>query len=146
MSQDPRTSASIIHLALLGGQLVFVAVAVLIERSIVPPSDLPADVLLVVNGIAVFSAILASRFVGRMLLRSAWSLHTGSERLAGGLRAFIVRWAILEAAGLLSIVSYLLTGEISFLGIFAIVFVAFLLGKPSEEEWELVEKGSPSST
>lgn len=122
------------------------AVAVLIERSVPPPDGISGEMLLIINGIFIFGAILASRFIGMRLLASAKRLGDVQERMLAGLRAFIVRLAILEAAGLLSVVSYILTGENSFFGVFAIVCVAFMLGKPSEDEWEAVEKGDHSGS
>jgi len=142
MVQDPRTTSTVIHLALLGGQLAFAAIAIMIERSVPPPRDLSADLLLSVSIFVAVVSIGASQFVSRKLLRSAMSGRTGADRMAAGLRAFVARMAILEFAGFIALVSYLFSGEITFLGIFGVVFVAFVLGKPSEREWEKLQLGS----
>ncbi len=139
---DPRAASGIVHLSLLVTQLVLVAVAVMIERSVMPPEGLSADLLLAVNIVVAVGSIAASQVIGRMLLRAARSLTDESSRMTAGLRAFIVRLALLEAGGVVAIVSYIMTGELTFLGIFAVLFAALLFGKPSEGEWESVQLGA----
>jgi len=142
MGQDPRTAASVIHLALFGGQLAFAAVAALLERSVAPPEGISPEILLFVTiGVALVS-MAASYTVGAVLFRQATEMQTEADRYSAGLRGFIVRMAILEAAGILSIVSYLLTGEIMFFGILAVQLIFFQFRKPSETEWESLQKGS----
>ena len=144
MLQDPRTASSVIHLALLVGQLIFAAVALVIERSIAPPEGLSADLLLTATSIATLLSIVASWVLSRTLLRTAVSLPAETERMAAGLRAFLLRIAILEFSGFLTLLAYLFTGENTFLGIFGVNVIALVLGKASDDEWESVQIGNTS--
>ena len=145
MGKDPRTSSFIIHFALFSGQLAFAIIALLIERSVAPPEGLSADVLLVVTLVIAVGAIATGHFVSSALLTQARELPEMSERQAAGLRAFIIRMALLEAAGIVAVVSYLLSGEILFLGILAVMLVIFQFRKPSDAEWDELEKGSQAA-
>ena len=128
--------ARILHLSLLGGVLLFAAVAFVLSRSGTVPlvPDLPFDARLLLwlwVGFALMSAIAAIAFwrmrVDPMLGdRAAGSAPAGTtERAARLLSSLIVCWALVEAPCLLGLVLFMLSGDGNFFA-YAIVFA--LLG------------------
>lgn len=142
--QNRFQSLRIIVLALAAGQLTFLAVAVAVQRSILPPGSIDPTILPIVAVIVLLSAMTASVMLGRILRERSATYPDESSRWGAYRTSVIVRMALPEGASFLIIVFYLFTGEWLFLLLFVGSFGAFLLQRPSEDEWESVGSGSSS--
>ena len=140
--QDPTRVSSLIFTALLSGQLALLAFAVMFERSVPPMEDVSAEVLFAITVFILISGVSAGHFLGLRLLEQARTLPVEEDRLTAGLRAMIVRMALLESVGVLPIVFYLFTGESAFLWLFGVALVALLFKKPSDTEWDSLRRGN----
>jgi hypothetical protein len=125
-------SLKIIHLALLAGQCMFLAVMVfLVVRNILPPVSSSLDktfqvIALLVSFAAVFGSI---RIFKKRLLAINAAAENISEKTVQYRVANIIQWAMIEGATLFSIICFFLTGNYAFaaLAIALIVFFAMLI-------------------
>ena len=139
---DRFQALRIIVIALAGGQLAFLAVAVAVQRSVVPPESLDQTTLPVVAAVVLLSAIAASFQLSRILIGKASSQTDEASKWKSYQTATIVRMALPEGASFLNVAFYLVTGEWIFLTLFVGSFGAFLFQRPSEDEWHRVRSGS----
>ena len=142
MAADRQQALRIIVAALSAGQLAFLAVVLVIQRSVAPPEGFDLTTLPFVAVIVLIGAVTASFQVGRSLVATAARRSDELAKWTAYQTAVIVRLAILEGASFLTIVFYLLSGEWLFLVLFVASFGAFLFQRPKDEEWEGVRSGS----
>lgn len=141
MTTARQQSLKVIVATLAVGQLAFLTVVLVIQKSVVPPEAFDATTLPAVALIVLFSTILASLQIGRMLVAKAAQKADEEAKWSAFQTAVIVRLALPEASSFLAIVFYLLTGEWIFLTFFAVSFGAFLFQRPKEGEWDEVRSG-----
>lgn len=134
LPQNPVTTlrmASVIHIAMLVGQVLFAAVTLFITNR----NNLSQENIfsIVVPAMAVFSVGI-SIFFYRLLLKSAAAKDGVRYKMAGYLTAVIVRDAPLEAASLFGIVCYMLTGKLLLLIISGIIMIYFTTIMPTKDK------------
>jgi hypothetical protein len=125
-------SLRIIHLALLAGQCLFLAVMVfLVVRNILPPVSPSLDKTFQVMALLVsFAAVLGAINIFKKRLSS---INAAAENIAEKITQYraasILKWAMIEGATLFSLICFFLTGNYSFaaLAIALIIFFALLI-------------------
>lgn len=136
--QNRFQALRIIVFALAAGQLAFLAVVLAIQRAVPPPGSLDPTILPIVAVIVLLSTVAASVRVGQMMTGRASRQPDETARWTAFQSAVILRLALVEGASFLNLVFYLLTGEWLFLLLFVGSFGAFLVQRPSEDEWERI--------
>ena len=128
-------SLTILHTALLAGQLLLAAMAYALwhfEIMNAPSSALDQALqvaAILISGTAFF---LGARLFRRRVEQARDHGSTVAEKAAAYRSASILQWSLLEGASLFSIISFLLVGNLSFLFLaFALMFF-FFLNRPSK--------------
>ena len=125
-------SLRILHLALLAGQCMFLAMVVFVAtRNTTSPVSLQTDKILQVIALLVsFAAVFGSMTLfKKKLLKINDTAENITEKTTQYRAANILQWAMLEGASLFSVICFFLTGNYSFaaLAIALIVFFAILI-------------------
>ena len=128
------TALNILFYALLAGQLIFLSIVAGLKLAAEFP-NVPgveqaleyASIILVAGGYLAGNKIFNSRLAQ---LREQSNLQ---DQLNGYRGLSIIRWALLEGPVLLTIVSYLLTGQSLLLGFAAGAIVLFITLRPGKD-------------
>lgn len=123
---------TIVFVAMLIGQLVFLAVVYFVQGRMHPQSGL-SEVFEYSIPVLCIGLAGASYGVAGWLLQRAKSQTTLSDKLLAYRSVLLVRYALLEVPSLLSTVAYLLTANVLFMGISLAMVVLFVLNRPSAE-------------
>jgi hypothetical protein len=132
-AQAYLTSLSILHLALLMGQIFFAGITYYLHQSgslQMGMSEL-ASMLKIVVPVLVLGAIIGSHFLFKIKIAQTQTKEKLAAKLADYRVAFLLQLALMEGGALFSIMSYLLTADLWFLAMAAIVIVVFVLQRPS---------------
>ncbi|WP_121811596.1 hypothetical protein [Mucilaginibacter kameinonensis] len=124
----------IIHLALVAGQTLFVAVTFIIPKN--PVKSAGNDMLIYIAPILAVTCFIAGHFLFLKLLGNIKSDSTLKDKLMAYQSATIVRLALLEGPSLFSIVGFLLTGNMIFLGITGAIIAYFIYLRPTRQKIE----------
>jgi hypothetical protein len=128
------TSLNVLFLALLGGQIIFAALAFYLVSSgsfATGKQDLTM-VYLVAAIFAVMGGVAGSIIMTNKQLSAIRPLPGLKEKLEKYQAALVVKYALLEGPAFFSIVCYLLTGYYLFLVLVAVVIAVFIDNRPSE--------------
>ncbi len=120
-------SLRILHLALLAGQCMFLAVIVFVAtRAATPALNQQTDKILQVIALLVsFAAVFGSmRLFKKKLLAINDTAANITDKTSQYRTANILQWAMLEGACLFSVICFFLTGNYSFAAL-AIAIIAF---------------------
>jgi hypothetical protein len=135
--QNPNTfvkTISIIHLALIAGQIIFAAAAFMTTKNhTTSKSD---DVFIYVAPIMAFSGFAISNILFKTLVNKIDGQSPLKTKLAAYQSALIVRFALLEGPSLFAIVSFMLTGNLIFLGISGAIIAYFIYLRPTKQKTE----------
>ncbi len=133
---DTIKRMQIVYKALLTGQIVFLVIAIFIQqqRAIPPASNELGRVLQVAAVLAALMGVAGGIywFNGKVKALKEGNAST-AEKLAQYQQSSIVKWAMAEAPILFCIISYLLTGNFSFLAfalLLMFVFAGFFPARP----------------
>jgi hypothetical protein len=122
---------TIIYVAILVGQLIFAGVVFLLNDGVMESSR-GIEGVFEITGIAILvGAFTASIFIFQNLINKAAKERDLDTKIDKARSAYIVRWALLEGAGLFLLVGLLLTGNTLFLMLFGIEIVMFLSARIS---------------
>jgi hypothetical protein len=128
---------SIIHLALIAGQIMFIAVVLVLkgqyEIILQPENDL---FFFIVPGFAVM-ALLSSNMIFKKLLDKAKLLNQHSDKLNNYRAACIVRYALVEGPSLFAIICYYLTGNLFYIFISGFCILYLFTLRPTKEKVEM---------
>ncbi|WP_075601947.1 hypothetical protein [Saccharicrinis aurantiacus] len=126
---------SLIHLAMLIGQVVFLVIVLNLKLTSgkVSTGALSAPFSYIVAGLTV-SCIIVCKIVYAVKLKQAQSKEAITEKMAIFQSANIIRFALYEGPSLFSIVVFLLTGELYFLIFTSILLLFFIFSKPSRQK------------
>ena len=127
---------TIIHLALLMGQLMFAVVNYVLISSgsyVSEGEDLRGLFMFVVPLLAI-SGVIAAKFIPRMQLPAIQAKESLGAKLMDYRTLCIMKYAFMEGAALVALVAYLLTTEIFFMGVAGVMMVVFFLEKPSKHK------------
>lgn len=152
-NQDTLKALSIIHYALIAGLLIFTGVAYYVIGPTMAGGEAESYYSLfryLIPGVAIM-AILFGRFIGTKMLQKAQEIGELPLKLSAYQSIAIVRWSLMEGAGMFAVVAYLLTGNQVFIMV-ALAAAAYLftqkptvnlisqeLGLSNEETRELEE-------
>jgi hypothetical protein len=124
----------IIHLALLTGQILF-GIAV---YNIIPSKgfsfDGSSNPFVYVSLALTFGGFTAGNILFTQLIKKIVPESTLSKKIATYQAAFIIRAALLEAPSLFSIVAYMLSGNLFFLGVSGLIVLYFLSFRPTKDK------------
>lgn len=125
-----------IYLAILAAIVGFqvTAIFIVVSGKMIRNTELENILMFIVPTLAV-GMIFLSRFIYAKITQQSYmpiSLHLkiGKYRMAK-----ILSWAMLEGAGLFSIISYILTASYLFTVVFVVILIAYFLSKPSTDEF-----------
>jgi hypothetical protein len=125
---------SIIHLALIAGQVIFSAVCIgLIGKTGIILNPQGDVFFIIVPAFAVFG-LFASSMIFKKFVESAATKPTLNEKLNNYRIACILRYALLEAPSLLGIVAYFLTGNLFYIFISGFIILFFFTVRPTNEK------------
>jgi hypothetical protein len=135
----------IIFIALASGQIVyFLTASVLLMNEIVETNRDFSTVLGFVVPILVVLMVVASKLLYNYLINSKLKDTSQAEKINIYRTGNITRFALIEGANLISITSYLITGDFLYAGLFVIVMGIFLINFPSNEKF-MIEFGLSSN-
>lgn len=135
-SKEYFNGLTIIHAALLIGQVLFACVAYYLNSN-EPFSNNSRglnDVFQIVAPIFVVGGIMGSTFLTIAQLKSIKERTTLPEKLGSYRAVHIVKLALLEGPSLFAIVCYLLTANYLFLGLAGLIIVIFLINWPTRDK------------
>lgn len=123
----------IVHLALFGGQVMFIAIVVWLNMSGMTENQVPdiEPVFRVLVPLFAVSGLAVSILITRRRLEKVRREEGLKTRLEGYRSTFVVKAALMEGCGMFAIVAYLLTGSILFAGIAAGIALIFLTIRPT---------------
>ncbi|MEM6768358.1 MAG: hypothetical protein AAF655_25695 [Bacteroidota bacterium] len=130
-SKEYLNYLQLIHAALIIGQLLFAGVAIFLISQGGPLSEDLTDIFQLLAPILVLGGIAGSIFLPKTLLASAKESSDLSGKLQTYRSTSIIKFAILEAPSLVSLVAFLLTGNSFFLGLAAIIVAVFFMNRPT---------------
>lgn len=134
-SNSAIKALSILFFALLMGQLIFAVLGYYINVSgtmIIP--DLAENGKVIAIGVAAIALVLvtlSTTLYKKKIAAIKEGAQTVSEKLNAYRAANIIRWAMLEAPVLLSIVAFMLTGNKNLLILIAGILILFITTRPS---------------
>lgn len=126
----------IIYFAILTGLVVFAVMGYfIISQSVKQPNENLLNIFMFLAPTIVIVMIFLSRFMYNKISQQANNVLALSEKIAKYRTAKIVSWAMLDGAGLFVVVAFILTQSNFFLIVFFVIAGAFILSKPSIEEF-----------
>ena len=133
---NPETAFKVITIvfgALLVGQVIFLAVIFLIHSQGFEVNLQSLEVFQYVGVAATLIGVAVSNILYRTLLKAAFAELDSTVKIVRYNAATLARLALLEAANLINLVFYLITGYNLFLGTFALGIAAFILARPQRD-------------
>ncbi|WP_448699512.1 hypothetical protein ACFGVR_21040 [Mucilaginibacter sp. AW1-3] len=136
--QSPKTmlkTIPLIHLGLLGGQVLFAIVTLVITPgSTFNIKFINDPYLYTIPMMAVISSL--STVLYKQLLTTAINKPTVQQKVTGYQTAMIARLAMLEGASLFGIVVYQLTANLLYLVVSGIIILFFIVIRPTRDKIE----------
>lgn len=122
----------IVHVALMAGQFFFILTTLIVisEGDIAPETN--SFFIYLVPGM-VLMAFLLSNFIYRQKMTALRDVATISEKFKGFRSLIIIRSAILEGSGFLSIIAFMLTGELLYAGLSLLIILYMLTFIPTKQ-------------
>lgn len=127
-------SLQILHLALIAGQVIFLLITLLLVTTSGPLSTFPEETRRLFTGIAAglaLAGLAGSWLLFKSRLRSLQNKATLQEKCNGYRAALLIRYALLEAPALFTLVVFLLTGDYIFMGIALLLVIACAFARPA---------------
>ncbi|AYL96923.1 hypothetical protein [Mucilaginibacter celer] len=124
----------IIHLALTAGQILFAVVTFLIPKK--PATGHSNDMLIFIVPTLAVSCFAAGHLLFKKLLSNINSQSPLKAKLISYQSATIIRLALLEGPSLFAIVSFLITGNMVFIGIAGLIILYFIYLRPTRQKIE----------
>ncbi|MDX2302421.1 MAG: hypothetical protein NW226_06450 [Microscillaceae bacterium] len=137
-SKQYLTSLTIIHLGLLMGQVIFGVIAFFLNSqedfsTEGDNSDL-RNIFIYLVPFLILSGVSAGFFMMRSRLSMIQQKNSLAEKLQEYRTVLIMKYALMEGPALVALVAYLLTADLMFLGLAALVIVFFVLERPSKDK------------
>lgn len=126
-------SMQIVYYALFAGPLFMGIILFFLYQtgSLAATAQDLRDIFIYIVPLFAVGGLVSSNLMFRSLLTKIKSRQTLKEKMTEYRSALVVRYALLEGSSFFSIVAYLLTGDILFLGIAGLIILYFLLLKPT---------------
>lgn len=128
--KETMKSLNIIYLALILGQLAFMAVAVFIASDTVPNAENMSLLRTFIPVVSVSTVAISYVLYNKRREQGA-ELEDLTEKTLHYRTSNITRWALVEAGNLFAVVSVLLTGSKFFLIFFALGMGIFIVYRPT---------------
>ncbi|SEO03649.1 hypothetical protein SAMN05192574_10564 [Mucilaginibacter gossypiicola] len=135
--QNPNTflkTTSVIHLALIAGQIIFAATAFMTTKN--HATNKSDDVFIYVAPIMAVTGFAIGSILFKTMVNKIDGQSPLKTKLAAYQSALIVRFALLEGPSLFAIVSFMLTGNLIFLGISGAIIACFIYLRPTKQKIE----------
>jgi uncharacterized membrane protein len=132
-NQSPLKTLRSIFLALLAGQCLFMVAVLSITQNKGLSFNTAADPLLFVAPVIAIASLVAGPIISNKVLADAANKETVREKLMVYQTAFIIRAALLEGASLLSIVSYMKSGNLFYIAIAGLMILIFITLYPTND-------------
>lgn len=94
------------------------------------------DMLFFISPMVAAAGIVFSRFLPNLIIKSR-SMNTEEEKLGGFKVYYLIKYALLEGAGLFNVIAFYLSGNSLHLLIAAIMVLLLYIEKPTEEKLKL---------
>ncbi|MEM7513351.1 MAG: hypothetical protein AAF388_20655 [Bacteroidota bacterium] len=130
-SKEYLSYLQLLHAALIIGQVLFAGVAIFVTSKEGPLSGDLNDIFKLVAPILVLGGIAGSIFLPKTLLASAKESSDLKGKLQTYRTASLIKFVILEAPSLVSLVAFLMTGNYFYLGLAAIIIAVFFMNRPT---------------
>ena len=126
----------ILFLAMLMAQILFLVVSILVifQTSLVGTNKELSKILLIVSTACILIGVYISNTLSRKKIAELRGSKSLLEKLQGYRTILIIKYALLEAPSFLTIVSYLLTGNTSFLLLAFLIIVVFAMNNPTKDK------------
>ncbi len=129
---------NIIYLALGAGMLLSLVMFVfMIESGVAQVVDESiADILKIVVVVIAISGYGAGKFLYGMNAKKSKVETNVITKLNNYQTACLIVWAMLEGPGLFACIAYFMTGDKLFLAFFSMIFMGYVLSKPSVSKFQ----------
>lgn len=136
MQQDAFKALKILHLGITGGLLIFAAAILFLFqmgklKAIDPSLERTLQVVAVLFSVALL--LIGFNLFKRKMMEARNSTSSGETRMALYRTACIIWWAMIEAPGLLAVVSFFITGNYAFLALAGFHVLVLLLFMPRKD-------------
>ncbi len=136
MQQDAFKALKILHLGITGGLLIFAAAMLFLFqtgnlKAIDPTLERTLQVVAVLFSVALL--LIGFNLFKRKMMEARNSTGSGITRMALYRTACIIWWAMIEAPGLLAVVSFFITGNYAFLALAGFHVLVLLLFMPRKD-------------
>lgn len=122
--------------ALLTGLIFFMLMVYFgFTNNVVEADESLLNVFMFVIPVFAIMEIFLSRFMYNKFVKQLPEDSSLLEKLGKYRTAKIISWALLEGAGLFTIIAFILTRSNFFLIVFFVIIIAFVLSKPSIDEF-----------
>jgi hypothetical protein len=131
---------NIIYLALIAGQIMFFAVVIFLLWQQGALLKGPQDFKNIMNYVALlftFSSIPLGYFVYNQQCKQGINLTSIDEKLIRYRTASIIKYALFEGANFVNILALFFTNGQTFIMLFLIMIIVFLINKPSENRFNI---------
>jgi hypothetical protein len=127
---------SIIHFALVAGQMLFAIVALVQSKKIMINVRNPRDPLIFIVPLIAAGGFVASNVLFKKKVNEIGKTASLKIKLIDYQTALIIRFAALEGPSLLGIVAFLITGQLFFLVISGAIILYFIHIRPTKQSIE----------
>ncbi|MAY83800.1 MAG: hypothetical protein CMP59_06655 [Flavobacteriales bacterium] len=134
-SKEYLRGLSIVHAALLFGQIIFLALMLFINSTQIVDNSLEDlnEIFLILVPLVAIAGILGGKFLTQNKLESIKAKSDLNEKLDLYRGALIVKLALLEGPSFFGIICYYLTGDYIYAGIAALIIIIFFTYRPTKE-------------
>ncbi len=131
--QKPLQTLQIIHFAMLSGQVMFAGVLFFLrdEITITQTDDELANLFKILVPVLGFGGLLGGNFVFKSFMKKALTSENIGKKMDTYRVAFLIRSALLEGPSLFTLVAFLLTSDVFFIGFAIILMVIFTFLRPT---------------
>lgn len=130
-------SMSLIHLALLGGQLLFAIVALAISPKVYFAITETDDVFVFIVPLLAIAGFMSGYILFKRQLNALRDKNSLGAKIVAYQTALIIRLALLEGPSLFGVVTFLQTGNLFFLVISALLMLYFFSLRPTKDKMEI---------
>lgn len=129
-------SISIIHLALLSGQIIFALIAYAQAVKVFFGIRNMDDELIYIVPLVAVIGFVASNRIFRQRMNALQHKKSLGEKMIGYQTALLFRYALLEVPTLLAIVAFWLNSNLFYLAIAGLLLLYFLMLRPTRDQFE----------
>jgi len=130
-------SMSIIHAALLAGQLLFIITAFGISSKVHFTVSDTEDVFIFIVPLLAIAGFMGGYILFKRKLKELQAKNSLGEKMVAYQTALIIRFALLEGPSLFGIVAFMQTGNLFFLVISALLMLYFFSLRPTRDKMEI---------